>query len=265
MTQAAGEAVWQALLERTACRRAGAPDSKRAGHRAPAAALDGLYVSLVDAACAAPTVVAHLGQSLDGRIATTGGDSRYVTGPADAVHNHRLRALCDAVIVGAETIARDDPCLTVRYVAGDHPVRVVIDPERRLAGDFRVFGDGAAATLLICRSELCRGAGERHGAAEVVGVAADGNGALEPAAIVGALAARRLTALFIEGGGVTVSRFLAAGLLDRLQITVAPLLLGSGRPVLTLPEIARASDGLRPRVHRFDIGDDILFDCTFNG
>jgi riboflavin biosynthesis pyrimidine reductase len=78
-----------------------------------------------------------------------------------------------------------------------------------------------------------------------------------------ALAARGLTWLFIEGGGITVSRFLAAGVLDRLQIAIAPLLLGSGRPSLALPEIGDLTHALRPRMRRFALGDDTLIECIF--
>ena len=86
------------------------------------------------------------------------------------------------------------------------------------------------------------------------------SGGLAIPAVVAALAARGLRRIFVEGGGITVSRFLAAGALDRLHVTVAPLLLGSGIPAFTLPGVARPEDGLRLtwEVHR--LGADLLFD-----
>ena len=97
-------------------------------------------------------VIGQLGQSLDGRIATVSGKSHYITGPEDIRRLHRLRALVDAVIVGASTVALDDPGLTVREVEGENPVRVVLDPDGRLGQDRRVFSDRAARTLVVRRT-----------------------------------------------------------------------------------------------------------------
>ncbi len=202
--------------------------------------------------------VGHLGQSLDGYIATNRGDSCFVTGPENILHLHRMRALCDAVLVGAETVAADDPRLTTRLVPGDSPVRVVLDPSRRLGVDRRVFDDGAAPTLVVCGDGLT-GSG-RHGQAEVIGAPAV-DGRLELRTLFAQLHWRGLRRLFIEGGGIAVSAFLRAGLLDRLQVTVAPLLIGEGRRGVTLPATASLGDCLRPPCRIFRMGEDILFDC----
>jgi riboflavin-specific deaminase-like protein len=201
-------------------------------------------------------VVAHLGQSLDGRIGPLDGNPEAITGPEDVTHNHRMRALFDVVLVGAGTVCHDDPTLTVRHVEGRNPVRVVVDPDRRLADHYGVFNDGLALTLLLCRQELCS-PGERHGQAEVVGVAAG----CTPQAVLDVLWGRRLPRVFIEGGGVTVSRFLAARCLDRLQLAVSPLIMGQGKPGIDLGETLR----LRPHVRRFELAADVLFECCFDG
>ena len=241
----------------------GAADFPDAGAWNPAARrLLELYLPLCRG-CPERFVVAHLGQSLDGRIAAANGASRWVTGDEDIVHNHRMRALFDAVVVGAGTVAHDDPQLTVRAVPGPDPVRVVLDTQRRLGAEYRVFNDGAAPTLLLCAADLAK-PGERQGQAEVLG-AATSDQSLCPHAVLDCLAERGLPRVFVEGGGVTVSRFLAAGCLHRLQITIAPLILGSGRPSITLPEIEQLSAGLRPVVRRHDLGADVLFDCRLDG
>src|SRR5689334_1324459 len=107
----------------------------------PRHALIDLYLPICSATDARPITVGHLGQSLDGFIATHAGESQYVTGEENIHHLHRLRALCDAVVVGAGTVAADDPQLTTRHVSGPSPVRVVLDPSRRLADHYRVFTD----------------------------------------------------------------------------------------------------------------------------
>lgn len=229
----------------------------------PAATLLDLYLPLCRAEPrnGRPYVVAHLGQTLDGRIATVSGSSQWVTGAADLIHTHRMRALADAVAVGAGTIRADDPQLTVRRVPGENPLRVVIDTERRLSGSYGIFRDGAADTILFCADGVDD---TRVGEAPVVTLARRGE-ALDPRDICGALARRGVRLLFVEGGGITVSRFLQARCVDRLQLTVAPIILGSGRPAITLPEVSEIGHGLRPRVRHFVLDDDVMFECVFDG
>jgi len=246
------DAVWQAVLARRIS--AAAPLE-----RTP---LNDLYGPLCDAHRNGLFAVAHLAQSLDGRIATNDGVSQWISGAADLLHTHRMRALVDAVIVGTNTVLHDDPQLTVRRCAGANPVRVIIDPQRRLDGSQRVFNDSAAPTLLLIASD-CEIKNKPQGNAEIVTVPRTG-ASLDPHQIRRILAQRGLRRLLIEGGGITVSHFLEAGALDRLQITVAPLILGSGRPGIVLPEITDLQHGLRPRTRRYNLGADIMIECDFN-
>ena len=217
-------------------------------------------------------VIAQAGQSLDGRIATVSGHSHYVTGPLDVQRLHRLRALVDAVIVGAGTVDADDPRLTVREADGENPVRVVIDPSGRLDRSRRVFRDGAAPTVVIRRRRMQgpeRRASEGDAPARarcapgcdtVIELPAGPSGSIEPRDVLAALRDRGHRRFLIEGGGVTVSRFLAAGAVDRLHVAVAPLLIGSGRPAFTLAPIATLEEAIRPACRVFRLGDDVLFD-----
>ncbi len=233
----------------------------RGGAPVPAGALGALFGPVLAPAAAADgcVVVGRLAQTLDGRIATASGSSQWIGGKGDILHTHRLRALCDVVLVGAGTIRHDDPRLTTREAPGPNPVRVVLDPSRRLPATHGVFRDGAAATLLVSAVE----GPASHGDAEVL-VVPRGAAGLDLDALLRALAARGLARIFVEGGGHTVSAFLAAGCLDRLHVTVAPVLLGSGIPAFTLPEAARISDGLRFRWTHHAIGEDVLFDIALD-
>jgi diaminohydroxyphosphoribosylaminopyrimidine deaminase/5-amino-6-(5-phosphoribosylamino)uracil reductase len=218
-----------------------------------------LYLPLCIGDESSELVFGHMGQSLDAQIATASGASRYVTGPENIRHMHRLRALCDAVVVGAGTVERDDPQLTTRLVTGTNPTRVVIDPELRLPSDRRVFQDDDAPTVVVCARGHKR-AGARVGRAEIVEVEASGR-VMAPGAILETLRGLGLRRIFVEGGGVTVSRFLEARVFGRLHVTICPIFIGNGRPGISLPAIDDLGDALRPRARRFDFGDDVLFDC----
>lgn len=226
-------------------------------HQTSAELLD-LYLPIALAHRDQPFTVAHLGQSLDGRIATTSGASCYVTGSENLDHLHRMRALCDALVIGANTVECDDPQLTTRRVLGPNPIRVILDPRRRLAAGHRLFHDGAAPTWLVCAEE--RATPPAPGQAELIGIPAQ-HSKMDLRELVRRLHGRGIFGVFVEGGGLTVSVFLEQGLLDRLQLTIAPLIIGSGRPSLTLPPVSDLSGGLRPRHRRYLMGDDLLFDC----
>ena len=226
----------------------------------PRHALIDLYLPVCSATHAHPITVGHLGQSLDGFIATHAGESQYVTGEENIRHLHRMRALCDAVVVGAGTVAADDPQLTTRHVSGPSPVRVVLDPTRRLAAHYRVFNDDTADTLYVCARSLARDGETHFGRASVVAIDDDGDG-VDVTAVLRILRARGCHRIFVEGGGVTVSMFLEANLLDRLQIAIAPLLIGDGRPAIRLAPRRALSDCHRPRYRVFRMGADVLFDC----
>ena len=230
----------------------------------PQQAFVDLYLPICGASSAMPITVGHLGQSLDGFIATHAGDSQFVTGPENIVHLHRMRALSDAVIVGAGTVAADDPLLTTRQVSGPNPLRVVFDPGRRLDERYRIFSDAETPTLYACGdSHVSRGE-SRFGTADILPLACVGD--TSPVAeLLDALHARGCHRVFVEGGGVTVSAFLEAGLLDRLHMAVAPLIVGSGRPAIRLEPKDVLSDCHRPAYRVFRMGGDVLFDCDLSG
>jgi diaminohydroxyphosphoribosylaminopyrimidine deaminase/5-amino-6-(5-phosphoribosylamino)uracil reductase len=213
------------------------------------------------ATAAGRLAVGQLGQSLDGCIATRTGDAEYVTGEADREHLHRLRALVDAVLVGVGTVVSDDPRLTVRAVAGESPHRVVLDPRGRAPVGARVLSDGAPTTWLVAPGEVTSAARRAGPAVRVLPVPCGPDGTAAPAAVLDVLASAGLRRVLVEGGGRTVSRFVRAGALDRLHVSVAPVLLGSdGTTGLGVPGPALARDAVRPPSRSFRLGDDVCFD-----
>ncbi|MEX2471911.1 MAG: RibD family protein [Gemmatimonadota bacterium] len=207
-------------------------------------------------------VVAQIGQSLDGRVATESGRSHYVTGPDDIVRLHRLRALADAVVVGAGTAVSDTPQLTVRRVEGSNPARVVLDPNGRVPPVGPLFTNADAPTLWVREGNPGT---ELPDHVEVIAPPESESGShVPPRALLALLRSRGYRRILVEGGGVTVSRFLEADALDRLHVTVAPMIIGSGRQGLSLPVIDELEAALRPACRHFALGADILFDLDLH-
>lgn len=219
---------------------------------------DPLLEPLVAAPAGQPYVIAQLGQSLDGRIATPTGESRWINRGAALDHLHRLRANVDAVVVGVGTVVDDDPELTVRRVTGKHPARVIIDPRGRTPSQARCLADNGVRRVIVTGAP---GMMSAAGKAEIIKLETSGP-RLDPLAIIAALSRAGLNKILIEGGATTVSHFIDAGALDRLHVLVAPIIIGSGVQGLNLAPIAQLRDAKRPatRVHVLDDGD-VLFDC----
>lgn len=222
----------------------------------PAGELVSRYRPLVEAG--RRLAIAQLGQSLDGFIATRSGDSRMLTGGADHVHLHRLRALVDAVVVGAGTVAADDCRLTVRLVPGPDPVRVVIDPHARIPSTSQVLTDSAASTLWLVGRNATVGSTAAH-------VTVQRPDDFAPARLLDLLASQGLGRVLVEGGGITVSGFLAAGALDRLFLTATPLLIGDGRPGIRFAGDDALAGALRAPTRRFLLGDDVCTEFDLHG
>ena len=201
--------------------------------------------------------IGQVGQSLDGRIATPTDDARDVSGPDGLVHLHRMRALVDAVIIGVNTALHDTPRLTVRLCEGPNPARVLIDPRGRVPNDAPLFADDGTRRLVIQTGDHARPAG-----VEVIQLA-PGTGLLDPAQILAALHDRGLRTVLVEGGGVTIGWFIDAGLLDRLHIAIAPMIIGQGPQGLSLPAAPTLlSEALRPSAVAFALGSDVLLDAA---
>lgn len=198
-------------------------------------------------------VTLKLATSLDGRIATASGESRWITGEAARLEGHRLRAAHDAILVGVETVLADDPELTARLPGRpvDQPLRVVLDSRLRTPATARVVSGGDSLILTV-------GASAAVGTAVVEPLPAD-DGRPSVVAVLSALGRRGISSVLIEGGGQVAASFLRAGRVDRLEWFRAPILLGEeGRPCVAALALARLSDA--PRFRRLAVepcGDDL--------
>lgn len=199
-----------------------------------------------------PRITLKLATSLDGRIATASGESQWITGEEARLEGHRLRASHDAILIGVETVLKDDPELTARLPGRsvDQPLRVVLDSRLRTPPTARLAG---VNTLILTSNEP-----RVIGAARVQQVAAeDGRPAIS--AVLSALSAAGVTSVLIEGGGRVAASFLKASVVDRLEWFRAPILLGGeGRSCVAGLALAKLADA--PKFRRLSVqvvGDDL--------
>jgi GTP cyclohydrolase II len=207
-----------------------------------------------------PYVALKYAQTLDGRIATRTGDSKWISGEAERRASHALRAACDAVLVGIRTVLADDPQLTVRLVAGASPLRVVLDTTLRIPQDAQVLGD-AAPTLVITtgRSPLQRRRELQSRGVGVRVVAPDPVCGVDLAETLAVLRESGVRSLLVEGGGAVITSFLRARLADRVIVGIAPRIVGAGTEAVGDLDVVRVSEGLRlgeRSVHA--LGEDVL-------
>ncbi len=205
-------------------------------------------------------ITLKLATSLDGRIATAGGESRWITGEVAREAAHRLRSEHDAVLVGVETALADDPELTVRLpgYGGRQPARVVLDSRQRLPLTSRLVATAREIPTYVVATSEPDPALVAAGVV-VVPVRAVGEDRPELKTVVQALAGHGLRRLFVEGGGQVAASFLRCGLVDAIEWFRAPLLIGGeGRPAVGALAIAALAEAPHfRRVEVQEVGDDL--------
>jgi len=172
-----------------------------------------------------PFVQLKLAISLDGRIATRTGDSKWISGPASRTEGHRLRRRFASVLVGVGTVLADDPALSVRHIRGRDPIPIVLDPSGKTPETARLFGSGSqpiVATASMSRKKetalVARGAR--------VWRIPQRRGSFDLSDLLRRLAEASVDSVLVEGGGETAARFLEANLVDKVALFVAPILIG---------------------------------------
>ena len=195
-----------------------------------------------------PLVTLKLATSLDGRIATASGESRWITGPAARERAHLLRATHDAILVGTDTVLADDPQLTCRLpgLADRSPVRIVIDRQLRVPPTARIIAEARQVptwVVTLSSADPGRQKSLRDAGVEVIAVELDAAGAIDLTTTLSILGERGLTRLLVEGGGRLAAALLRAQLVDRLVWFHAPLLLGGDAvPAVAVLEMGALAD-----------------------
>jgi diaminohydroxyphosphoribosylaminopyrimidine deaminase / 5-amino-6-(5-phosphoribosylamino)uracil reductase len=214
-----------------------------------------LFAAFAAGTSSKPFVVAQLGQSLDGRIATLSGESKYINGPSALTHLHRLRAEVEAVVIGVGTALADDPLLTVRRCTGKSPARIIIDPSGRMPDSAQVLREDGTRRIIVRHSTA-----RFHNGTETMVLDRDEDG-FPPQKIIQELGKLGFSRILIEGGANTISRFIDAGCVDHLHLLIAPVILGSGKPGLSLKPIEHLSQALRPQIKTYALEEgEMLFD-----
>jgi diaminohydroxyphosphoribosylaminopyrimidine deaminase/5-amino-6-(5-phosphoribosylamino)uracil reductase len=201
------------------------------------------------AAGARPAVTLKLATSLDGRIATAGGESKWITGDAARVQVHKLRAGHDAIIVGSETVLADDPELTARTEPPPEkqPLRIVADGRGRTPAHAKVFSTlemGPVAIATLEPTDLDARGWPANRALQFWMLPADpASGSLSLPELMNSATRAGVKSIMIEGGGKLAASFVRDGLVDRIEWFRAPILLGGdGRPCLAELALAKLAD-----------------------
>jgi diaminohydroxyphosphoribosylaminopyrimidine deaminase / 5-amino-6-(5-phosphoribosylamino)uracil reductase len=271
------DAIIAAGIERVVV---GADDpSEKASGRGPGVLRDdGIEVTFADGAEAAaarllnqafrkhartgrPLVTLKSAVTLDGRVATSGGESKWISGETSRALVHRWRGESDAVAVGIGTVLADDPLLTARAPDAERqPTRVIFDSTARLPLDSKLVRslDEAPVTVVAAHgAPEDRVAALREAGIEVI--VAGGSRAERVASALAELGRRQITSLLIEGGPILAGAFLGAGEIDELRLFIAPRVLGGGKPLIEsagAERMADAADALAVEWGR--VGDDLL-------
>lgn len=209
-----------------------------------------------------PYVTLKFAQTLDGRMATASGDSRWISSPPSLRFAHRLRAVHDAILVGAGTVLADNPALTCRLVRGRDPLRIVVDSGLRLPPDANIFSDGKRTVVVATRHAPAenRHLLEKRGV-EVLEIGEEAAGRVDLCQLLTALGKRKISSVLVEGGAAVATAFLKENLVDRLLVVLAPKIAGLGINAVGDLGIRQMDDALALSFQRVTrCGADLILD-----
>jgi diaminohydroxyphosphoribosylaminopyrimidine deaminase/5-amino-6-(5-phosphoribosylamino)uracil reductase len=212
-----------------------------------------------------PFVTVKFAQTLDGRIASSTGHSRWISSPSSRKLGHKLRTRHDAVLVGIGTVAKDNPQLTVRLVSGRNPLRIVLDSSLRIASDALVLTEQEKAKTLIAATPdapRSRSVTLDKMGIEVLTVPPDARGDVDLRQLLKSLGERNVSSILVEGGAETITSFLRLGLADRLVVFTAPRIMGRGVEAvgeLDIKEVAGALKLTFEKVYR--CAEDVVIEA----
>jgi diaminohydroxyphosphoribosylaminopyrimidine deaminase/5-amino-6-(5-phosphoribosylamino)uracil reductase len=215
-----------------------------------------------------PFVTVKFAQTLDGRIATATGHSRWISSPPSLRFAHRLRSGHDAILVGAGTVFIDDPELTCRLVRGRNPLRIVVDSQLRISPGARIFKQQKEVPTIVVTTR--RTADERRRpfeekGIEVLEIGEDRTGRVDLHMLLAALGKREISSLLVEGGAAVITAFLREKLADRLVVIIAPKITGEGLNAVGDMGIRQMDDSLRLSFRRIARrGDDLVVDARID-
>ena len=200
-------------------------------------------------------VIAQIGQSIDGRIALNNGNSHYINNPKSIIYLHCLRSISDAIIVGSNTIKKDNPLLTTRKIKGTNPKRIIIDGSLSLNNKYKIFNDGneniiftkSNKNIRLNNSTIIR-LKEKNFTKNLI------------------TQIRKLNYknILVEGGSKTISELINNKYIDILQFMIAPILVGSGINSLNLKEISNLNKAIRPKYNFNELDNEIIVNLFLN-
>ena len=198
--------------------------------------------------------IGQIGQSLDGKIALLNGNSHYINDKNSISYLHSLRSICDAVVVGVNTIRKDDPLLTTRAIKGPNPQRIIIDPSLKLTNKYQVFKDGMP-NIIFTHSKL----NKKFNNTQIYKL---------PERNFTNLIYQNINRLgyklvLVEGGSKTISKFLENKLLHIMQFIVAPTIIGSGINSINIEPITNLKNVIRTKNNIFKFGKEIIVSLEF--